>query len=189
MAIQQRAKGVESLRVPSAQLWDPFGSAPDDAQGPVPSPKPSDRYVTVDEQVEQTIGLVFTRWPTVDEFGLRFESKTEGAWFDANALQQAIDKFRQRTNEILRPLRIGDTFWVRGFSATSIERWRDLRDVTSHARAMTKLAAAVAVLGPLRPPEIHETFAVEYAPRAVPTTPVAQAAQTPGGAATARPTI
>jgi hypothetical protein len=189
MAIQQRAKGADALRVPSAELWDPWASAFDDAQRPVQSPKRSDRYVTVDEQVEQTIGLVFTRWPTVDDFGLRFEGTTEGAWFDAYALQRAIDKFRQRTKEILRPLRIGDTFWVRGFSATSIEKWKDLRDVTSQAREMTKLAAAIAVLGPLRLPEVHETFAVEYAPRAAPTTPVAQAAQTPGGAATARPTI
>jgi hypothetical protein len=189
MAIQQRAKGAKAWGVPSAELWAPWGSAPEDARGPVPSPRPSDRYVTVDEQVEQTIGLVTTRWPTIDDFGLRFDDRISDAWFDASALQHAVDKFRQRTREVLRPLRIGDTFWVRGFSATSLDNWKDSRDVTSQAREMTKLAAAVAVLGPAPLSEVHETFAVKYAPRTVPAIPVTQAAQTPGGAATARPTI
>jgi hypothetical protein len=188
MVIQQRVEVAEPFSELSAHLWDPGeGWAAQSPEGrPVPSPSDSDQYVTVDERVENTIGVVFASWPVVDAYGLRFPSQPEAAWFDAGDIQTTIDRFRRRAKEMLRPLRIGDTFWVRGFSAESPSEWEDLRDVTSQARAMTKAAVALAALGAVQPPVHDLTLAADEEHPDVAAAPVAQM---PGGAATARPTI
>jgi hypothetical protein len=188
MVIQQRVEVAEPVAQLSAQLWHPGeGEGAERLEGqPVPSPSDSDQYVTVDERVENTIGVVFASWPVVDAYGLRFPSQPEAAWFDAGDIQTTIDRFRRRAKEMLRPLRIGDTFWVRGFSAESLSDWEDLRDITSQARAMTKAAVALAALGAVQPPVHDLTLAADEEP---PDAAAAPVAQMPGGAATARPTI
>lgn len=189
MVIQQRAEAPEPRSERAAHLWLPEGWAAPSPEGrllPVPSPSDSDHYVTVDERVENTIGVVFASWPVVDDYGLRFPGQPEAAWFDAGDLQSTIDRFRHRAGEMLRPLRIGDTFWVRGFSAELPSEWEDLRDVTLQARAMTKAAVAVAVLGAVQPPAIDPTLVADDEP---PDLAADAVAQLPGGAAKARPTI
>lgn len=191
MVIQQRVEVSEPLRRAPAQLWQPGeGAAVERPEGlaappPLPPPSEADRYVTVDERVENTIGVVFAAWPAFDEFGLRFPDQPEAAWFDADDLQTAIDRLRSQAGDMLRPLRIGDTFWVQGFSAESPGDWEALRDITAQARAMAKVAVAVAALGEVRPPVDDMTLAAEdeYSGAAEPVS------QMPGGPATARPTI
>jgi hypothetical protein len=188
MAIQQRVEVPEPFSEPSAPLWHPGeGMAREMPEGqPVPSPSDSDRYVTVDERVENTIGVVFASWPVVDAYGLLFPGQPEAAWFDAGDLQSTIDAFRDEAGEMLRPLRIGDTFWVRGFSAESPSEWEALRDITPQARTMTKAAVAVAALGAVAPPVDDLDLAADEEPPDLAAAPVAQM---PGGPATARPTI
>ena len=187
MAIQQRVEVPEPLSWPSAPLWRPDeGLATDMPEGrPVLSPSVSDYYVTVDERVENTIGVVFAWWPAVDEYGLVFPGQPEAAWFDAGDLQSTIDGFRRQAGEMLRPLRIGDTFWVQGRMESPSE-WYALRDITSQARTMTKAAVAVAALGAIQPPlSDFDLVADEEGPDVA----AAPVAQMPGGPATARPTI
>ncbi|GAA4740693.1 hypothetical protein GCM10023350_26470 [Nocardioides endophyticus] len=75
------------------------------------------------------------------------------AWFDEAELQSTVDRWRDAADQLRRPLRIGDTFWVRGYSPSSAEGWADLRDVTIHARAMAKAGVAlVARAAPVLPP-------------------------------------
>lgn len=109
MAIQQRIEDLGSFSDPSAGLWAPtMWGAESQEQYVVPSLSRSDRYVTVDEQVENTVGLVVATWPTADDFGLRFPDETDAAWFDAGDLQSAIDRLRREADELVRSLRIGD---------------------------------------------------------------------------------
>jgi hypothetical protein len=191
MVIQQRVEVSEPFRRAPAQLWQPGeGETVERPEGlaappPLTPPSEADRYMTVDERVENTIGVVFATWPVVDEFGLRFPDQPEAAWFDVDDLQTAVDRLRSQAGDMLRPLRIGDTFWVRGFSVESPSDWEALRDITSQARAMAKGAVAVAALGEVRPPVDDVTLAAEdeYSGVAEPVT------QMPGGPATARPTI
>jgi hypothetical protein len=198
MVIQQRVvpsqpdgavdEAAEPFSEVSTQLWYPDeGWAPVLHAGrPMPWPSDWDQYVTIDERVENTIGVVFASWPRVDAYGLRFPSQPKAAWFDVGDIQATIDMFRQHANEMLRPLRIGDTFWVRGFSPESPSEWEDLRDITPQARSMTKAAVALAALGAVQPPLQDSTLAAE---EVYPDVAAAPVAQVPGGAATARPTI
>ncbi len=189
MRIQQRAEVPDSFSERSVEAWLPTPEAPDEdafGGGELPPIEDDDRYVTVDEHVEATIGVVVSDWPMRDEFGLSFPGHIDLAWFDAGELQDTVDQLRRRAGQIERPLRIGDTFWVRGFSPTSLDVWEDLRDITQQARAMTKAAVAVAVLGAVQPPEQDRALTAEPEPEPA---SVADAVPPPGGSATARPTI
>jgi hypothetical protein len=141
-----------SGRLWSAAYSDP-GDAGDEADRPagepdIPDPLPSDHYVTIDERVGGVVGVVAAPWPTVDPAGLQFGDDIEAAWFDIPELQATVDRMRSAGGaQLERPLRIGDTFWVRGYDAESSESWTDLRDVTAEARGMAKAAVAVVAVG------------------------------------------
>jgi hypothetical protein len=128
------------------RLWE-IGDPRSPVAASVPEVDPSDQYVTVDERVGGVVGVVAADWPTVDEGGLRFEGEISSAWFDEAELQVAVDRWRDAADQLRRPLRIGDTFWVRGYSPSSTEGWADLRDVTIHARAMAKAGIALVAVG------------------------------------------
>jgi hypothetical protein len=113
----------------------------------MPRPVKSDHYVTIDEQLEGVVSVVAAPWPTVDANGLRFDGDITSTWFDAADLQATVDEFRAATDQLLRPLRIGDTFWVRGYQASSPAAWRDLRDVTRQARGMARVVVAAVAIG------------------------------------------
>ncbi len=154
MIIEQR-KTIPEVPEEATGLWvpgPPPGSAPGDSSGPepaVPAPRTSDRYVTVDERVEGVVGVVAAEWPGVDSGGLRFSGAVEAAWFGQAELQAVIDRFRGDAEQLTRPLRIGDSFWVRGYDPESVDEWEAVRDVTSQARAMAKAVVAVVAVGAL----------------------------------------
>lgn len=140
-------------------LWV-IGDSPDllveGATQPVPvtpEVRPSDQYVTIDERVEGVVGVVAADWPMVDSGGLRFSGAISSAWFDESDLQATVDRLRGAADQLARPLRIGDSFWVRGYTASSTGDWEDLRDVTIHARAMARAGVALVAVGAAGPVE------------------------------------
>jgi hypothetical protein len=122
-------------------------SAESELEASIPVPWPSDQYVTVDEQVLGIVGVVAADWPTVDAGGLVFGGAISVSWFDRADLQATVDRLRSDADQLGRPLRIGDSFWVRGYSPSSLDAWDDLRDITIHARAMAKAAVAAVAVG------------------------------------------
>ncbi|WP_425005015.1 hypothetical protein [Mycolicibacterium sp. S3B2] len=211
--VLQRTPAQKTAEVPATEF--PPWTVP----GPVPLPEPNpatDRYVTVDEQVGDKTGVVAAPWPTVEaELGLlRFppEPQMKPAWYVTEDLQKKVDQLRQKAVDVEgdeeqqpRPLRIGDTFWVRSNGATEnetsysedLKTWVGLRDITPQARASAKAAVARAVLGAQPVPEVenlHDDGTPAAPDRENPDdgerpdetdTP----GPAPGGAATARPTI
>jgi hypothetical protein len=116
-------------------------------------PKRSDWYVTVDERVGAVVGLVASPWPTRDEEGRpRFAEEMRAAWTDATVLQEVIDGFRRARREVVRPLRIGDAFAVRGPEVVDPRQWEALWDVTKAARMAAKAAVATITVGELADP-------------------------------------
>jgi len=151
MRFQQRQ--VSMVKVPRGTLWHPGGvGAPADQHDPqhllkMPPPFKSDHYVTVDEQIEGVVSVVVANWPTMDANGLRFDGEIASIWFDSANLQATVDRLREAANQLPRPLRIGDTFWVRGFDEASFDGWRHLRDVTREARRMARIVVAAVAIG------------------------------------------
>lgn len=213
--VLQRTPAEKTADVPATEF--PPWTVP----GPVPLPEPNpatDRYVTVDEQVGDKTGVVAAPWPYTETtlLGLlRFptEPAMQPAWYVTEDLQERVDELRGGDIEVgerrdapeFRPLRIGDTFWVRSNGATEnetsysedLKTWVGLRDITPQARASAKAAVARAVLGAQPVPEVenfHEDGTPAAPDRENPDdgerpdetdTP----GPAPGGAATARPTI
>jgi hypothetical protein len=128
------------------RLWV-IGDPQEPLAASVPEVDPADQYVTVDERVGGVVGVVAADWPMIDEAGLRFGGEISSAWFDEADLQSTVDRWRDEADQLRRPLRIGDTFWVRGYSPSSSEDWADLRDVTIDARAMAKAGVARVAVG------------------------------------------
>ena len=137
----------------TAQLWsmrpheDGISPAGSQLEADLAGPLPSDQYVTVDEQVEGVVGVVAADWPTVDAGGLQFGGTISASWFDQADLQATVDRLRSDAGQLVRPLRIGDSFWVRGYNPTSLDAWEMLRDITIQARGMAKAAVAVVAVG------------------------------------------
>jgi hypothetical protein len=150
MSFRQRSD-VPADEDSTAKLWS--GGYPEDgtssaeSEPSIPEPLPTDQYVTVDERVEGVVGVVAADWPTIDAGGLRFGGAILEAWFDQADLQAAVDRLRRDADQLDRPLRIGDSFWIRGYSPASLDAWEDLRDITIYARAMAKAAVAVVAVG------------------------------------------
>jgi hypothetical protein len=150
--MQFHQRQISAAEVPRAKRWRPEQVAPpadrqDQQLLEMPRALKSDHYVTVDEQLEGVVSVVAAPWPTVDASGLRFDGDISSTWFDAAELQAVVDGFRAATDQLSRPLRIGDTFWVRGYDASSLDAWRDLRDVTRQARGMARVVVAAVAIG------------------------------------------
>jgi hypothetical protein len=120
---------------------------PPEGQPAMPVPSSSDHYVTVDERVSGVVGVVATTWPTADAGGLRFDGAITAAWFGEAELLATVDGFRAAAGQLRRPLRIGDTFWVRGYSESAPAEWQDVWDITRQARGMARLAVASVAVG------------------------------------------
>ena len=152
MRYLQRPIPTETTPRKAVKLWQPEQAAPDGRRPfPIPTPEASDDYVTVDERVEGVIAVVISRWPSVTTRGLlSFPGRPTTSWFAEDKLQAALDKSRERAKQVTRPLRIGDTFWVRGWSRKTPGAWDDLLDITPAARQAAKAALAAAI-GDYRP--------------------------------------
>jgi hypothetical protein len=99
------------------------------------SPRRGDTYVVVDEIVADRVGLVVAPWPTQDAGGrLRFPTASAPRRsFRRSSLERALADHRGRGRQLQRPLRVGDAFWVRGYSARSLS-WESAIDVTRATR-------------------------------------------------------
>jgi hypothetical protein len=159
----------------------------------MPVPSSSDHYVTVDERVSGVAGVVATTWPSLDAGGLRFDGAITAAWFDEAELLATVDEFRTATGQLRRPLRIGDTFWVRGYDESSPSEWQDLWDITKQARGMAKLAVASVAVGDVDPAaygsQVEQGRVAQGESAAVGPEPDQREVRPPSGSATASPVL
>lgn len=148
---QQREPDASSFTI--SGLWDPDVTGLDEEEIAL-EPRPADRYVVVDEIVDDVVRLAAAPWPQVDEAGrLRFgETGSEQHAFDRAELQGEVDRRRIEEGQLHRALRIGDVFLVRGF-APRADGWERLVDVTAAGRPAGKRAALRAVAQTTEPTE------------------------------------
>ena len=147
MYVQRRRPPPESFRL--GALWRPEVRAADGSPLPI-TPQPTDAYVVVDEIVADRVGLVASPWPNVDEAGrLRFRKvgAVQRRTYARERIQGVLDRLRRSKGQIERPLRVGDTFWVRGLSGNP-EGWKAAIDVTGAARQAAKTALLRAIAYP-----------------------------------------
>ena len=113
-------------------------------------PSDADEYVVLDEIIGDQVRLAFTAWPSVDEEGrLRFaESGSEPLPVDREELRGSLDRLREIEGQLVRPLRIGDVFLVRGMTPDP-EEWERLLDITGAARRAASRAGVRAVAQPV----------------------------------------
>ena len=111
------------------------------------SPGPDDRYAVVDEIIGEDLRLAVTSWPEVDGAGrLHFGQGSEPFGFDLSALQGEVDGHRKEEEQLPRPLRIGDVFFIRGFG--ELGTWERVLDITGASRRAAKHAGLRAVAQP-----------------------------------------
>jgi hypothetical protein len=157
----------------------------------IPRLNKSDHYVTVDEQIEGVVSVVVAAWPTVDASGLRFDGAISSTWFAQADLQATVDRLREAAGQLSRPLRIGDTFWVRGYDNSALEAWHDLRDVTREARAMARVVVAAVAIGDIDAATYARRSAGDVEPAQNEGAPASGRRQQrpPSGSATASPVV
>jgi len=122
----------------------PADAAPEQAEW---RPAVEDWYVVADERVAGAVGMVVAPWPEVDGAGrLMFSEQMELVWFREDALLEVVDGWRTIHDQDLRPIRIGDVFWVHG-DPVELGGWADMRDVTAESRDAAKVAAFATAAG------------------------------------------
>ena len=149
---QRRAVAPESFTVVDAPwlpvVEDQRGIAADLA------PRRTDVYGVIDDIADGLVKLHASPWPSVDRAGrLAFGSpeERESAVFDADALQEAVDRFRSRSQQpgADRPLRLGDVFLIRGYGDVFAPRapsdWEVISDITRVARDAARVAFYSAI--------------------------------------------
>jgi hypothetical protein len=117
---------------------------PDDAPlGDVDDLTAADRYVAVDRIDARVVTLSVAPWPTVEpetgrlDFGPRDERRT--VTVSLTSLQSRVDADRAATGQLVRAIRPGDVFLIRGFAETP-GRWTAVVDVTRSGRLAAKAA-------------------------------------------------
>jgi hypothetical protein len=141
----QRSKRPEQSFHPTKRWWTPVVKDADGERVPV-DPHAGDAYVVVDEIVEERVRLVVAPWPRLDREGrLHFADlgRRVGS-YAIRTLQALVDRHRAQQGQVLRPLRVGDAFLVRG-DARRLGGWDFVLDITQGARAVAKVAMARAV--------------------------------------------
>ena len=148
MRNQQRPELDPSWFEPTDEPWEPAARRDDGIRFDL-SPRPTDRYVVVDEIVEGRARLVAAPWPVLDRGKrLRFGSGRRNRYVvPLRKLEDVVDAHRSRSNQVQRPIRIGDAFLVRGKSGEPA-KWESVIDITEAARR----AARVAFLSAVAPP-------------------------------------
>lgn len=141
----QRTKRPDQSFQPTSRWWTPVVNDAEGARLPV-EPRAGDAYVVVDEVLEERVRLVVAPWPRLDRDGrLHFADLGHRVGpYAVRTLQALIDRHRARHGQVLRPLRVGDAFLVRG-DTRRLAGWDDVVDVTRGARGVAKVAMARAV--------------------------------------------
>jgi hypothetical protein len=129
--------------------WNPKPIRPDDEPVDM-AVAAGDAYVVVDEIIDLDVRLVSAPWPDVDEAGrLRFQET--GTELEPDLLLPGIEDLinaqREGLGQVTRPLRVGDTFLVRG-DVEKPPQWEVVVDVTQAARQASKLAQQRAIAPP-----------------------------------------
>ena len=152
--------------------WRPDG-VPFDDDAPDPT---LDHYVAIDRIDAAVATLDVAPWPIVDPATgrLRFEPAEARATVVAStsALRRRVDVDRRDLEQLQRPLRPGDVFWVRGMSERP-DAWQRVMDVTRAGRFAAKAALLATAVGA---PSIEDSGSyglegaemVETAPRPAP---------------------
>ena len=107
--------------------------------------EPGDAYVVVEDSDDGVIVLLVAAWPHLDGRGR--------LWFAADPVEATVAE--DRLEALTRPVRIGDTFLVRGLPvsddgalaaalAGDVEGWGEFVDVTRPARDAAKAALYAA---------------------------------------------
>jgi hypothetical protein len=149
MRYQQRPEVDTSSLDPTSRLWNPQVRREDGDLFPA-APEPEDSYVVVDEIVEDSVRLVASMWPVLDSGGrLHFseDSIRSERPITGSDLKSALDLHRERAGQTLRPIRISDSFLVRGNPFDHSE-WTYVLDVTEAARHAARAAFLSAVVPP-----------------------------------------
>lgn len=151
---EQRPRMDQAWFAQTDRLWSPLVQLREGETFGV-SPMDKDRYVVVDEIVEGVVRLVGAPWPRLDRGGrLRFGKGRHHSRKSVSLekLQEVVDAHRSRSGQLLRPIRIGDAFLVRGVSGDP-SKWDAAIDVTDAARRAARAAflSAVAPPTPERP--------------------------------------
>lgn len=142
LEFQQRAADVNPSTGtdPEERLW-----LSGVEESPV-EPAASDRYVVVDERDDGILVLVVASWPKLDLLGrLVFKGRKTTVTVSEAELTAVLERRRRRSDQLQRPLRIGDAFLVRGPVTKKPSEWPQIVDVTSFARAQAKTAFHAAV--------------------------------------------
>jgi hypothetical protein len=118
-----------------------------------------ERYVAVDRIDAFVVTLAVAPWPTVEadtgrlDFGPAADRGT--VTVSLKRLQARVDLDRAATGQLVRAIRAGDVFRVRGFAATP-GRWEQVVDVTRAARLAAKAALFSTAAPAPRADELRE---------------------------------
>jgi hypothetical protein len=121
-------------------------------------PTTEDRYVVIDEIIEDVARLAVALWPQVDVAErLRFGTEeSQDFAYERRRLQSELDRRRESEDQLPRPLRVGDVFFVRGFDEGDPTVWQRIVDITMAGRGAAKRAGLRAVAQmQLQPREIR----------------------------------
>jgi len=144
MMYEQRLAVAETDLRSTEHLWLPEVPLEDGSMQSI-APKPSDRYVAIDDIDSNLATLAIAPWPLLDAQGrLVFGRPRRSRVVSIGPLLEAVDRCRAKTGQVLRPLRVGDVFWIRSLVG-SVARWRAMADVTEPARSAAKAALNAAV--------------------------------------------
>jgi len=149
----------------------------------------TDRYVAVDRIDARVVTLAVAPWPTVEpgtgrlDFGPRADRRT--VTVSLRSLQASVDRDRAASGQLVRPVRSGDVFLVRGF-VQSPARWSLVVDVTRSGRLAAKAALYSTTAPAPRTNELREygldrKLADDPGPAAATAPPVDEAEPPPPG--------
>ena len=135
--------------------------------------------MAVDRLDDNLATLDVAPWPTVDPATgrLRFEPADDRVELTVSAvtLRRRVDRDRRRHRQLRRPIRVGDVFWVSGFTDRP-QDWGSVLDATRAGRFAAKAALLATAAGA---PSVDASAAfgldeaepVDTGPRPAPTEP------------------
>ena len=141
---QRKAAAAESFyRRERDPVWRPAITASDGVERDW-RPASQDHYVAVDDIDEDALVLEVQAWPSVDRAGrLRFQGDGDELCCPTQDLYEAVCRGRTAGGQdaAVRPIRIGDVFWMRGLEPES-GSFADVEilDVTRAGREAAKIA-------------------------------------------------
>ena len=118
-----------------------------------------DRYVAVDRIDARVVTLAVAPWPTVEpetgrlDFGPPQERRT--VTVSLTNLQTRVDLDRRANDQLVRVIRPGDVFLVRGFESAPA-RWSWVVDVTRSGRLAAKAALFSTAAPAPHPAELRD---------------------------------